>query len=176
MCRGFSVLSFSVSYFNHARQTFYFCSSFFYPTQKQDSSKPFPVQSVTGYFILQGDTTCPFTYRIEAIRDGGGYCQRQVFVTQDSNKGVCFTCICSFKRPERSFNERSLNVDLREKYKVVLDGKEPGDWPECPGIDSPLYVDSSFSSFLPSQPYFPSSRSPPSSHLIFLPCILHNAR
>jgi len=35
-------------------------------------------------------------------------------------------------------SERQLTVDLREKYDVVLRGKKPEDWPECPGVDSPL--------------------------------------
>jgi acyl-CoA thioesterase len=93
---------------------------------------------VTGWFLLQGDTTKPFTFRIEVIREGGSYCQRQVHVTQDPTQGVCFTCICSFKRPEKSVEERQLKVDIKEKYAVVLKGKRTEDWPECPGVDSPL--------------------------------------
>jgi len=95
--------------------------------------------SITGWFTLVGNTTKPFVYRVEVIRDGGGYCQRQVNVTQDSTKGVCFTCVCSFKRPEPSYNERKLKVDLREKYNSVLKNKRPEDWPECPGVDSPYW-------------------------------------
>jgi len=95
--------------------------------------------SVTGWFILQGDTTKPFVYRVETIREGRGYCQRQVNVTQDATHGVCFTCICSFKRPEASHNERQLTVNLQEKYEVVLGHKRPEDWPEAPGVDSPYW-------------------------------------
>ena len=58
-------------------------------------------------------------------------------MTQDSGKGVCFTCICSFKRPEPSYNERSLELDLRKEYAIVLENKRAEDWPECPGVDSP---------------------------------------
>lgn len=94
-------------------------------------------QNITGWFTLQGVTDRPFVYRVETIREGGSYCQRQVNVTQDPSKGVCFTCICSFKKPEASNNERQLDLDLGEKYKDVLLGKVPEDWPECPGVDSP---------------------------------------
>jgi hypothetical protein len=62
-----------------------------------------------------------------------------VNVTQDPTKGVCFTCICSFKKPEANINHRSLKVDLQKEYAVVLEGKRPDDWPECPGIDSPYW-------------------------------------
>ncbi|QDS75990.1 hypothetical protein FKW77_004369 [Venturia effusa] len=97
------------------------------------------VHNITGWFTLQGQTDRPFVYRVENIREGGSYCQRQVNVTQDASKGVCFTCICSFKKAEVSNNERQLDFDLREKYKAVLRGKKAEDWPECPGIDSPYW-------------------------------------
>ncbi|KIW03487.1 acyl-CoA thioesterase II [Verruconis gallopava] len=105
----------------------------------QTVKKGFVLHSITGWFTLQGDTTRPFTYRVETIREGGGYCQRQVYVTQDSTKGVCFTCICSFKRPEPDLNRRALKANFREQYAAVLAGKNPDDHPECPGIDSPYW-------------------------------------
>ncbi|KAF2397700.1 Thioesterase/thiol ester dehydrase-isomerase [Trichodelitschia bisporula] len=107
----------------------------------QTVGKGFCLHSITGWFTLQGDTSRPFVYRVRNVRQGGSYCQRQVDVWQepDLEKGVCFTAICSFKRPEPTYNDRQHEGDLRAKYKAVLDGKRPEDWPEAPGVDSPYY-------------------------------------
>jgi hypothetical protein len=42
---------------------------------------------VTGHFLLVGRTDAPFRYRVEVVREGGGYCQRRVDVRQRREAG-----------------------------------------------------------------------------------------
>jgi hypothetical protein len=76
---------------------------------------------------------------VHLIRDGRSYATRIVNVTQREGKGICFTCTCSFKIPERSFYDLQDKVNLWEKYAAVLAGKKPEDFEECPGADLPWY-------------------------------------
>ena len=73
------------------------------------------------------------------IRDGRSYATRIVNVTQAQGKGFCFTCTCSFKRPEDSPLDVQEKVDLWSKYEDVLGGNKPSDFEECPGMDVPWY-------------------------------------
>ena len=96
-------------------------------------------QNVTGWFLLPGKASERFVYTVRTIRDGG-YSTRGVDVVQESNPGVCFTCICSFKRPEK-ITVPALDVrqrlDLQTEYSVALQGKEPHEHQEMPGVDAP---------------------------------------
>jgi acyl-CoA thioesterase len=60
-------------------------------------------------------------------------------VTQREGKGICFTCICSFKTAEHEQFDAQEKLDLCKKYSSVLDGKKPSDFPEVPGMDLPFY-------------------------------------
>lgn len=60
-------------------------------------------------------------------------------MTQSKGKGVCFTCICSFKIPEPLQLEAQHPMDPWEEYSSCLEGKKPDDFPECPGMDLPFY-------------------------------------
>jgi acyl-CoA thioesterase len=71
------------------------------------------------------------------IREGKGYVQRRVDVTQEEENGVIFTCVCSFKTPEANVNERLKKKSL-EEYQSVFQGKAIDSLPEAPGVDSPL--------------------------------------
>jgi hypothetical protein len=109
---------------------------------------------VTGHFLVVGRTDAPFRYRVEVVREGGGYCQRRVDVRQRREAGkesagargrgeeeegpLVFTCVCSFKTGEASVRARSKRADLEREYAAVLAGRAPESWPEAPGIDSPL--------------------------------------
>lgn len=124
---------------------------------------------MTGHFLLVGRTDAPFRYRVSVVREGGGYAQRRVDVTQrrevepeqaggqtkppptttratpgkatHGEEGpLVFTCVCSFKTDEASVHARSKKADLDREYAVVLAGRAPESWPEAPGIDSPLWV------------------------------------
>lgn len=97
------------------------------------------IKNVTGFFILAGLTNIPFVYNVKNIRDGRSYCTRIVNVTQAEGKGICFTCTCSFKIAEDSFLDVQEDVNLWDKYAVVLDGTKPEDWPEAPGMDVKWY-------------------------------------
>jgi acyl-CoA thioesterase len=91
---------------------------------------------VTGWFVLGGIPQEHFVYSVENTRDGRNYCVRSISVTQIAEKGVMFTCTCSFKRVEKSSVECQDALDLRKKYSAVLDGKTPLDHPDAPSQDS----------------------------------------
>lgn len=63
-------------------------------------------------------------------------------VFQNSREDASFSCICSFKRPER--NQRSVRIvqkaNHREKYGGFITEKKPENWPEAPTVDSPWYA------------------------------------
>ena len=71
----------------------------------------------------------PFTYDVQIIRTGRGYCVRNVIVRQDGDDTICFTCICSFKRTEKEFLNAQEPVDIKAKYASLLQGKEAEDLP-----------------------------------------------
>lgn len=96
-------------------------------------------QNVTGNFLLPGFIDIPFVYKVHIIRDGRSYATRIVNVTQAQGKGICFTCTCSFKRPEESPLDIQEEVNVWHKYQDVLRGRRPEDFEECPGMDVPWY-------------------------------------
>ncbi|KAI4726223.1 Thioesterase/thiol ester dehydrase-isomerase [Aureobasidium sp. EXF-10728] len=99
----------------------------------------FVIHNVTGFFVLAGDSSIPFIYRVQTIRNGRSYCTRLVNVTQAEGDGICFTCTCSFKLPEESHFEVQEKIELDQKYGLVLSGKKPEDWAEVSGMDVPWY-------------------------------------
>lgn len=76
-------------------------------------------------------------YSVSVVREGGGYVQRRVDARQEGEE-VVFTCVCSFKTREVSYQSRSREVDLRSVYASVLGDKPLDSLPEAPGVDSPL--------------------------------------
>lgn len=97
------------------------------------------LHNVTGNFILPGQCRVPFVYKVHQIRNGRSYSTRIVNVTQSEGQGICFTCICSFKRAESSPLEVQEDIDLWSTYASALQGKKPSDFEECPGMDIPWY-------------------------------------
>jgi hypothetical protein len=53
---------------------------------------------------------------------------------------VCFACICSFKRDESADSGHQVLGNWKERYKIVLDGKNPEDFDLAPDVDAPWYV------------------------------------
>ncbi|SMR58813.1 unnamed protein product [Zymoseptoria tritici ST99CH_1E4] len=99
----------------------------------------FLLHNVSGNFLLGGELNVPFVYKVHIIRNGRSYCTRIVNVTQSQGKGICFTCICSFKTPEHDQFDAQEDLNLYEKYSSALQGKKPTDFPEVPGMDLPFY-------------------------------------
>lgn len=99
----------------------------------------FVLHSISGNFILAGLANVPFVYTVKVVRDGRSYCTRTVNVTQLQEKGIAFTCIASFQRVETSPFDVQESMDVFEKYNSVLQGRVPGDFDECPGMDVPYY-------------------------------------
>ncbi|KAK5170269.1 uncharacterized protein LTR77_004855 [Saxophila tyrrhenica] len=107
----------------------------------QTVPKGMALHNVTGWFLLLGKADERFTYRVRKIRDGG-YCTRGVDVLQETGSVVSFTCICSFKRPERKSTKTldiQSTIDLRKEYAAVLGNKRPDEHQEMPGVDAPWY-------------------------------------
>nr|POF13962.1 hypothetical protein CFP56_02986 [Quercus suber] len=96
--------------------------------------------SVTGHFIRPGLLDVPFVYKVTPLRDGRSYCARTVTATQSSTDDICFTCTVSLQTPEASLLDVQAPYDLGTKYRSVLSGKRPADFPPCPGMDTPAYV------------------------------------
>ncbi|KAK5687017.1 hypothetical protein LTS10_001154 [Elasticomyces elasticus] len=103
--------------------------------------KGFTLHNVTGWFLLPGKANERFIYNVRTIRNGG-YSTRGVDVVQESDPGVCFTCICSFKKPEKT-STPSIDVrprlDLQHEFGAVLSDKKPHEHQEMPGVDAPWY-------------------------------------
>lgn len=110
-----------------------------YVTTVSNEAWCLPSQHVSGNFILAGEIAVPFVYRVQTIRDGKTYCTRAVNVTQSEGKGICFTCICSFKTAEPSHVDSQERLDLWQHYSPVLQGRTPYDFQEVPGMDLPFY-------------------------------------
>jgi len=100
-------------------------------------------QNVTGWFLLPGKADERFVYNVRIIRNGG-YSTRGVDVIQESDPGVCFTCICSFKKPEK-ISTPSIDVrqrlEFRKEFSAVLHNKQPQEHEVMPGVDAPWYAE-----------------------------------
>lgn len=83
--------------------------------------------------------TVPFVYEVSIVRDGRSYCTRTVTVTQAEGKGVCFTCTCSFQRPETSILDVEKPLNIWREYASVLKEKTPESFPISPDVDLPWY-------------------------------------
>ena len=91
---------------------------------------------MTGWFVLTGISTEYFTYTVQNIRDGGNYATRTVTAVQKPEKGITFTCTCSFKRAESSPFRYQDRSNVKRKYATVLDGKGAFDHVDAPSQDS----------------------------------------
>ncbi|KAF9878071.1 acyl-thioesterase [Colletotrichum karsti] len=47
---------------------------------------------------------------------------------------VCFSCICTFKRPEEA-RVSSQEVPPQDRFADILKAKSPGQWPKAPAVD-----------------------------------------
>ena len=93
----------------------------------------------------------PFVYTVRYVRDGGRYSIRAVDARQESE--ICFTAICSFKRPEKYGAEHYQNhqppaplmKDNNNYDSVLLNPKtgklrSPVEFCLAPGADAPWYI------------------------------------
>jgi acyl-CoA thioesterase II len=98
-------------------------------------------KNITGWFVLGGKPNEHYTYKVKKIRDGYNYCTRSVTVFQIATHGEMFTCTCSFKKEEDSPFDVQDQVDLKEMYADVLEGKEtePMEHPAAPSNDSEYF-------------------------------------
>ncbi|KAH5326874.1 hypothetical protein HBI12_074380 [Parastagonospora nodorum] len=99
------------------------------------------IHNITGWFVLGGKPNEHYTYKVNNIRDGFNYCTRSVTVSQIAALGEMFTCTCSFKKEEESPFDIQDQVDLKEMYRDVLEGKEtePMEHPAAPSNDSEYF-------------------------------------
>ncbi|KXT16706.1 hypothetical protein AC579_5261 [Pseudocercospora musae] len=105
------------------------------------------IHSISGNFILGGIPSETFKLDISKIRDGGNYSSRYVTATQ--SKGICFTALVSFKRPEKSRVEMQDKVDIHKQFAVALrHAHTPFDHPESPSMGSQWFAEV----YLPTHP------------------------
>ncbi|PSN61805.1 acyl-CoA thioesteras-like protein [Corynespora cassiicola Philippines] len=116
----------------------------------QTVDEGFLIHNITGWFTLSGNPAEHFVFTVHKIRDGFNYATRSVTVTQAAEKGTMFTCTCSFKKDESSPFDFQDRVDLKEKYRSVLEGKEeePMEHPQSPSHDSVWFHEE----YLPAHP------------------------
>jgi hypothetical protein len=50
---------------------------------------------------------------------------------------ICFTCICSFKKDEVSVIGHQMEARLKERYAVVIQGRDPESHEIPPRVDAP---------------------------------------
>ena len=112
------------------------------------------VHSITGWFLLLGDTRYAFEYRVRRVRDGGVYALRLVEAYQDSDAAdhamtPTFTAMVSFKRDERGkhragvkgqrrdFEHQEAPPDWLEREYGHLLRRKSGfeEWPVTQGMD-----------------------------------------
>lgn len=107
-------------------------------------------QNITGWFILGGKPNEHYTYKVKKLRDGFNYCTRSVSVFQIAAHGAMFTCTCSFKKEEESPVDVQDQMNLKEIYRDVLQGKEhePMNHPVAPSNDSEYFRET----YLPAHP------------------------
>jgi acyl-CoA thioesterase len=84
---------------------------------------------MTGYFTILGLADEPFMYDVSVVRNGGNYCVRSVQVWQGDESQVCFSGMCSFKRPEPNFLSVQEPQNMEKKYSSILAGKKVKDLP-----------------------------------------------
>ncbi|KAL1969301.1 hypothetical protein VTN77DRAFT_9493 [Rasamsonia byssochlamydoides] len=107
----------------------------------QTVKKGFVIHNISGFFLRLGQLDVPFIYSVRHVRDGGNFCLRAVEARQKGR--VCFSCLCSFKRPETQQANSSHQPpfsDLRRRYGSLIRGKRPEDHPLAPGIDAPWHI------------------------------------
>ncbi|KAI5304217.1 hypothetical protein KEM56_006728 [Ascosphaera pollenicola] len=93
----------------------------------------FVLHNISGQFIRPGGDE-PLTYTVRHVRNGSTYCFRGV----DACRGetVCFTCLCSFKTHEKTYNYgHQKPFVVPSKYRSVLEGKDPSHFPRIPFVD-----------------------------------------
>ncbi|KAL3297973.1 acyl-CoA thioesterase II [Colletotrichum asianum] len=113
----------------------------------------FGLHSIQGCFSAAARANRPFVYEVSSLSTSRTFCSRLVIVRQpkepskrlqaddfnledlESELGdVCFSCICTFKRPEEG-RVSSQEVPPQERFAEILKEKAPGDWPKAPAVD-----------------------------------------
>jgi acyl-CoA thioesterase II len=97
------------------------------------------IQDMTGTFILPGRLDVPYVYTVRHIRDGSMYCTRAVDARQ--NGKICFSCLCSFKRPEGQQTFHHQPAPAQERFKALLAGKKPEDHLPSPSVDADWWIE-----------------------------------
>ncbi|PYH46350.1 acyl-CoA thioesterase [Aspergillus saccharolyticus JOP 1030-1] len=109
----------------------------------QTVEKGFLIHDITGTFILPGRLDIPYEYSVRHLRDGRSYSTRAIDARQAGQ--ICFSAVCSFKRPEEAAATASAfahqPAPVQERYAALLAGKHPQDFEVSPGVDADFYID-----------------------------------
>ncbi|KAF4207163.1 hypothetical protein CNMCM8927_003734 [Aspergillus lentulus] len=101
--------------------------------------KGFVIHDMTGTFILPGLLDVPYVYTVRHTRDGSMYCTRAVDARQ--NGKICFSCLCSFKRPEGPQTFHHQPAPAQERFGSLLAGKKPEGHLASPSVDADWWIE-----------------------------------
>ncbi|KAL0931525.1 acylthioesterase [Colletotrichum truncatum] len=113
----------------------------------------FGLHSIQGCFSAAAKANRPFVYEVSSLSTSPTFCSRLVTVRQPKRPSkhldkddfiledaegelgdVCFSCICTFKRPEEG-RVSSQEVPPQERFAHTLRTRSPEDWPGAPAVD-----------------------------------------
>ncbi|KAK2041221.1 acyl-CoA thioesterase II, partial [Colletotrichum somersetense] len=124
------------------------------PTGPGTWTGEFGLHTIQGVFCAATKSDRPLIYEVSALSTSRTFCSKLVTVRQpqaassrkeqDSNflledaeeklGNVCFTCICTFKRPEKGRID-SQEDPPQKRFADILATKAPRDWPHAPAVD-----------------------------------------
>ncbi|KAF6843333.1 acylthioesterase [Colletotrichum musicola] len=123
------------------------------PAGTGTESGGFGLHSIQGCFSAAARANRPFVYEVSGLSTSRTFCSRLVTVRQPKEASkrlteddfgledlegglgdVCFSCICTFKRPEQG-RVSSQETPPQERFADILKSKAPMDWPHAPAVD-----------------------------------------
>ncbi|EFQ36112.1 acyl-CoA thioesterase II [Colletotrichum graminicola] len=119
-----------------------------------ESRGDFGLHTIQGVFSAATRSDRPLVYEVSALSTSRTFCSKLVtarqpqamssrkehddnFLLQDAEDelgNVCFTCICTFKRPEEGRID-SQEEPPQKRFADILATKSPRDWPHAPAVD-----------------------------------------
>ncbi|GKT52191.1 uncharacterized protein ColSpa_12372 [Colletotrichum spaethianum] len=114
----------------------------------------FGLHTIQGVFSAAARSDRPFIYEVSVLSTSRTFCSRLVttrqpretssrndyednFLAKDAEGelgDVCFSCICTFKRPEKGRVD-SQEEPPQRRFADILATKSPKDWPHAPAVD-----------------------------------------
>ncbi|TQN72951.1 hypothetical protein CSHISOI_02514 [Colletotrichum shisoi] len=124
------------------------------PSGSGSQSGGFGLHAIQGVFSAAAKSDRPFVYEVSVLSTSRTFCSRLVTVRQPRETSkrsdyednflaedaetelgdVCFSCICTFKRPEEG-RAVSQEEPPQKRFANILASKSPREWPHAPAVD-----------------------------------------